>query len=274
MAKVTPGFKLYLYQLLSRELGFGKQTLLPQVEEVLAADDLLMEDFECKTMQELAEACPDFLKVRVFKKGRVYVTVGRNEEWDQMLAAPTEKAAPAGKKSAGGPKTWKKKKGGKKSFKPVKPGKQRREREAAEAAAAAERKAAEAAAAAEREAAEAVAAEVAQETESAEEEASPETVAAPLVETPAEPQAEADEKPSKPMARTVAEIMAEARAQDAAASAEQPAAEAAPEPQAEPEPELAPEPEPTPVPETEVEISDFGSTERPQQVSSEFKRQR
>ena len=251
MTKVTPGFKLYLYQLLSRELGFGKQTLLPQVEEVLAADDLLMEDFECETMQELAEACPDFLKVRVFKKGRVYVTVGRNEEWDQMLAAPTEKAAPAGKKSAGGPKTWKKKKGGKKSLKPVKPGKQRREREAAEAAAAAEREAAEAAAAAEREAAEAAAAEAAQEAEATEEEALPETIAAPQVESPAEPQAEADETPSKPMARTVAEIMAEARAQEAAASAEQPKAETAPEPQAEPEPELAPEPEPTPAPEPE-----------------------
>ena len=90
MAKVTPGFKLYLYQLLSRELGFGKQTLLPQVEEALTADDIIPADLECETVQELVEACPDFLKLTVFKKGRAYATVLRVDEWDQMLAAPTE----------------------------------------------------------------------------------------------------------------------------------------------------------------------------------------
>ena len=142
MAKVTPGFKLYLYRLLAGQLGFGKQTLLPQVEEVLAADDILPEDLECAGIQELAEACPDFLKVTVFKKGRVYVTVLQNEEWDRMLAEPADADRPApAKKAAGGPKTWKKKKTGRKSFKPVKPGKQRRDREAAEAQAHAEEEA-------------------------------------------------------------------------------------------------------------------------------------
>lgn len=160
MAKVTPGFKLYLYQLLARELGFGKQTLLPQVEEVLAADDIIPADLECATMQDLAKACSDFLKVTVFKKGRMYITVLRNEEWDQMLAAPDEKPAPKKGGSGGGPKTWKKKKGGKKTLKAVKPGKQRREREAAEARAAAEVEAARVAAEAEQ--AERVAAEAAQ----------------------------------------------------------------------------------------------------------------
>lgn len=160
MAKVTPGFGLYLYQLLSCELGFGKQTLLPQVEEVLAADDIIPQDLECATMQELVEACPDFLKLTIFKKGRAYATVLRNEEWDAMLAAPQEKAPAKQGKAAGGPKSWKKKKGGKKTFKAVKPGKQRREREAAEAAAhalAAERAAQEAAAAEQRAAEEAAA---------------------------------------------------------------------------------------------------------------------
>lgn len=212
MAKVTPGFKLYLYQLLARELGFGKQTLIPQVEEVLAADDILVQDLECKTVQELAEACPDFLKVRVFKKGRVYVTVIRNEEWDQMLAAPPEKPAQPSKKAAGGPKTWKKKKGGKKSFKPVKPGKQRRDREAAEAAAAAERAAAEAAAQAEREAAERAEAE----RKAAEEAARAEREAAEAKAAPMQAAAQADREPvvtadDGPVARTIAEIMAEAR---------------------------------------------------------------
>lgn len=146
MAKVTPGYKLYLYQLLSRKLGFGKQTLLPQVEEALSSDDIVPQDLECATVQELAEACKDFLKVTVFKKGRVYVTVIKNDDWEQMLSTPDEKPAKETKKAAsGGPKTWKKKKKtGKKALKPVKPGKQRREREAAERQAAAEQAEAEA----------------------------------------------------------------------------------------------------------------------------------
>ncbi len=176
MAKVTPGFKLYLYQLLSRELGFGKQTLLPQVEEVLAADDIIPADLECKTVQEVAEACSDFLKVTVFKKGRVYATVMRNDEWDQMLAVPQEKPATKKGGSSGGPKTWKKKKSGKKALKAVKPGKQRRDREAAEAQAAAERAEAERIAAEQAEA-ERLAAEQA-EAERAAAEAEAERVAA------------------------------------------------------------------------------------------------
>ena len=275
MAKVTPGFKLYLYQLLSRELGFGKQTLLPQVEETLAADDIIPADLECETVQELVEACPDFLKLTVFKKGRAYATVLRVDEWDQMLAAPTEKEKPAGNKGAGGPKTWKKKKGGKKSFKAVKPGKQRRDREAAEAAAAAEREAAEAAAAAEREAAEAAAAA---ERETAEAAAAAEDAASEPQAS--EAQAAADELSgtiaSKVVARTVAEIMAEARAMEQAALSAQiepatsenegidstpqstepeeqqatPEAAAVPEPApvTDAEPDSAPEPEPAPEP--------------------------
>ena len=33
MPKITPGNRLYLYQLLSRELGFGRQTLVARAEE-------------------------------------------------------------------------------------------------------------------------------------------------------------------------------------------------------------------------------------------------
>ena len=38
MAQINPGNRLYLYQLLSREIGVGRQTLLPRVEEALEAD--------------------------------------------------------------------------------------------------------------------------------------------------------------------------------------------------------------------------------------------
>ncbi len=152
MAKVTPGYRLYLYQLLVREVGVGVQTLLPQVEEVLAADGIKPVDLECETVQELVEACPDFLKLTVFKKGRVYATLLRREDWDQLLSDAadntTDKQA---KRQASGPKSWKKrKKGGKANLKPVKPGKRRREREAAERAEAEARAAAKHAEAAQR----------------------------------------------------------------------------------------------------------------------------
>lgn len=141
MAKVTPGYRLYLYQLLMREVGVGVQTLLPQVEEVLAADGIKPVDLECETVQELVEACPDFLKLTVFKKGRVYATLLRREDWDQLLSdAADGTTGKQAKRQASGPKSWKKrKKGGQASLKPVKPGKRRREREAAERAEAAQR---------------------------------------------------------------------------------------------------------------------------------------
>lgn len=260
MAKVTPGYQLYLYQLLSRELGFGKQTLLPQAEEALAADDIIPADLECADMQELAKACPDFLKVTVFKKGRVYVTVIRNKDWDQMLAAPEEK--PAGKKAAaaGGPKSWKKKKGGKKTLKAVKPGKQRREREAAEAQAAALRAEEEARAAEEaqrmaelaaQEAAAVAQAEAEAETPAMEElaPAADETAGASEADeqpAPAEPEPDAN----KPVAKTIAEILAESRAAEQAAAAE-----------VDIEPEPAPEPEaPTPEPDAPAEPAAVAET--------------
>lgn len=167
MPKITEGNKLYLYQLLSRELGMGKQALLPRVEEVLAADDILPEDLGCSDIQQLVDACPDFIKVTVFKKGRVFATVQRNAEWDKLISAADAPAEPAagGKPSKGG-KPWKAKAAGKKGVKPAKPrNKERKQREAEElarqqaeaearaAAEAAERAEAEARAAAEAQAA-------------------------------------------------------------------------------------------------------------------------
>ena len=116
MPKIVPGNRLYLYQLLSRELGVGKQTLLPRVEEVLLADGLAPEDLGCDDMRALCEQLSEFIKLTVFKKGYVYATVLANEEYDRAL----ERLASAEKKPAAGGKPWKRAKGAK-ALKPVKP---------------------------------------------------------------------------------------------------------------------------------------------------------
>ena len=116
MPKINPGNRLYLYQLLSRELGVGKQTLLPRAEEVLEADGLCVSDLGCATMRELCEQLGEFVKLTVFKKGYVYATVLANEEYDRALEAGSR--GDGGK--APGNKPWKKRRGAK-ALKPVKP---------------------------------------------------------------------------------------------------------------------------------------------------------
>ena len=116
MAKMTPGNRLYLYQLLSRELGVRRQTLLPRVEEVLEADGLCVEDLGCATMRELCEKLDEFIKLTVFKKGYVYATVISNEEYDRALEA----SARGADTKAPGNKPWKRRRGAK-ALKPVKP---------------------------------------------------------------------------------------------------------------------------------------------------------
>lgn len=116
MPKITPGNRLYLYQLLSRELGVGKQTLLPRAEEVLDADGLCPDDLGCESMRALCEQLDEFIKLTVFKKGYVYATVLANAEYDRALEA---QAKGAEKSAAAAGKPWKKRKG--KALKPVKP---------------------------------------------------------------------------------------------------------------------------------------------------------
>ena len=116
MAKMTPGNRLYLYQLLSRELGVRRQTLLPRVEEVLEADGLCVEDLGCSTMRELCEKLDEFIKLTVFKKGYVYATVISNEEYDRALEA----SARGADTKAPGNKPWKRRRGAK-ALKPMKP---------------------------------------------------------------------------------------------------------------------------------------------------------
>lgn len=116
MAKITPGNRVYLYQLLSRELGVNHQTLLPRAEEALVADGLVPADLGCADMRELCEQLPEFIKLTVFKKGYVYATVLACEEYDRAL----ERAQDAGDKAAASGKPWKRRRGAK-ALKPVKP---------------------------------------------------------------------------------------------------------------------------------------------------------
>lgn len=234
MAKITAGNALYLYRLLGRELGVGKQTSMARVAEVLEADGIWPEDLGCADVRALCEALTDFAKVTAFKKGQVFVTVMRNEELDRMLERAGEPTA--AEKAASKGKPWKHRKG----TKAVKPQKPRHvEKPVAEPAA--------------------------EPAPDLAPEPMPEPVTGPAPEPVAEPAAE-----EEPQAEAAAEMTAEAEAAIEVEVAPEPEAEPEPEPapQAEPEPEPAPvapepsikltitfdpDPEPEPVPATEPE---------------------
>lgn len=116
--QLTPNNRIYLYQLLSRELGCGKQTFMPAVEEALAGDRMTADDLGFESTRALLEALEEFVKLTVFKGGRIYATVMVQPVWDEALAALESGKA----KDAGGPsnKPWKRKKADK-TLKPVRP---------------------------------------------------------------------------------------------------------------------------------------------------------
>ena len=116
--QLTPNNRIYLYQLLSRELGCGKQTFMPAVEEALVRDRMTADDLGFETTRALLEALEEFVKLTVFKGGRIYATVMAQPAWDEALAALESGKA----KDAGGPsnKPWKRKKADK-TLKPVRP---------------------------------------------------------------------------------------------------------------------------------------------------------
>ena len=112
--KLSPGNHIYLYRLLRDAIGAGKQTLMPNVEEALEAEQLGARDLGFESTRDLLEALDDFIKLTVFKGGRIYATVIAQPAWDEALAAPAKQ--PTG----GSAKSWKRKKADK-SLKPVKP---------------------------------------------------------------------------------------------------------------------------------------------------------
>lgn len=242
MAKITAGNALYLYRLLGRELGVGKQTSMARVAEVLEANGIWPEDLGCADVRALCEALTDFAKVTAFKKGQVFVTVMRNEELDRMLERAGEPTA--AEKAASKGKPWKHRKGAK-AVKPQKP--RHVEKPVAEPAA----------------------------------DPAPESVPEPATEPVAEeePQAEAAvEKAAEAEAASEAVTKVEVASEPAA----EPEPEPEPVPQAEPEPEPAPaapepsikltitfdpDPEPEPVPATEPEpVSTAAPTPAPAPV--------
>lgn len=117
------GNQIYLYGLLSRELGCGKQTFLPRVEEALAAERMTADELGFESTRALLEAMGDCVNLTVFKGGRIYVTMIAQPAWDEALAAPAEQKADA---AAKGGRPWKRKKADK-SLKPVKPSRVKRE---------------------------------------------------------------------------------------------------------------------------------------------------
>lgn len=228
MAKITAGNALYLYRLLGRELGVGKQTSMARVAEVLEADGIWPEDLGCADVRALCEALTDFAKVTAFKKGQVFVTVMRSEELDRMLERAGEPTA--AEKAASKGKPWKHRKGAK----AVKPQKPRH---------------------VEKPAPEPVAEPAAEPAPDLAPEPMPEPVTGPAPEPVAEPAAEEEPQAEAAVEKTAeAEITSEPATKVEVTS--EPAAEPEPEPEPEPVPQAEPEPEPAPVaPEPSIKLT-------------------
>lgn len=130
---LTQNNRIYLYRLLSHELGCGKQVFLPTVEGTLAGDRMTAEDLGYESTRALLEALDEFVKLTIFKGGRIYATVIAQPVWDEALAA-LESGSSA--KSDGGSKAgkpWKRKKADK-ALKPVRPKRVKRPEPACDAA--------------------------------------------------------------------------------------------------------------------------------------------
>lgn len=111
------GNHIYLYRLLRDAIGCGKQTFMTQVEEALAAGDMVAYDLGFESTRELLEELDDCIKLTVFKGGRLYATVIANEAWDAALAKGEDKP----KAAKGAKQSYKKKKRGEKDLKAVRP---------------------------------------------------------------------------------------------------------------------------------------------------------
>lgn len=117
---LTPGNRIYLYRLLSQELGCGKQTFLPAVEEALASDRMTADELGFDSTRALLEALDEFIKLTVFKGGRIYATVISQPAWDDALATLASGKQSQADSASKANKPWKRKKADK-SLKPVRP---------------------------------------------------------------------------------------------------------------------------------------------------------
>ena len=89
------------------------------MEEALASDQMTADDLGFDSTRDLLEALEVFVKLTIFKGGRIYATIIAQPTWDEALAAFE---ATDGKKTAGesSGKPWKRKKADK-TLKPVRP---------------------------------------------------------------------------------------------------------------------------------------------------------
>ena len=111
MPRITPGNRLYLYKLLSSTLGTNRQALLSRVEEVLLEDGIAPQDLGQEDVQSLMEALPEFVRLTVFKKGRVYATIVPNKEYDGYLERAGQSGSGNTGEKGGKSKPWKRRKG-------------------------------------------------------------------------------------------------------------------------------------------------------------------
>ena len=234
MSQIKPGHRLYLYRLFRRELGIGKQTALVRAAEVLEADGLAPADLGFDDARSLFEELSECVKVTVFKKGAVFVTVLANEEYDQAL----DRAEKNGGKNPAGAKSFKRQRGVK-NVKPLRPKHIEPEPE--------------------------VEPEPEPEPEVEPEiEAAPEPEAAPEVEPEPEPAVAVEEDPAAEPA-----IEAQAEPEVAAPQEAEPAPEAAPEDEADEVLAADPEPEPAPTPASEPSIK-FTITYAPEPIKQDI----
>ncbi len=257
MATIPLGNQLYLYRLFSREVGVGRQVMLARMEEVLSADDIWPCDLGCTDVRELLEQLSDFVRLTVFKKGRVYATVIAQPEWDAVLErAKKDESAPADK---GGLRSWKRKKANR-DPKPVRPRPKGRPKPQDEL----DHKSDDVAEAATKEEPEAKSTPATTPVEAPEPEPVAKVEPEPVVEAKttsepaAAPEPEADPASAMQSEPAVAEAEPEEKPEPAPA---EPAPEPVPaEPKAEPEPEPAPKPTTAPSPTSQAQLpQDFGT---------------
>ena len=218
MSQIKPGHRLYLYRLFRRELGVGKQTALARAAEVLEADGLAPSDLGFDDARSLFEELSECVKVTVFKKGAVIVTVLANEEYDQAL----DRAEKSGGKNPAGAKSFKRQRGVK-NVKPLRPKHIEPEPEPKPVP------------------------DLEPEVETA-----PEPESAPEVEPEPEPKVAAEEDPA---AESAIEAQPEAGLEVAIPQETEPDAEPTTEKDAEVDEPLATDPEPTPAPEPSIKFT-------------------
>ena len=117
---------------MSERFGFGRQTFMTHVEELLEEENLTAEDLGLSSTRELLELLDDFVTILDFKGGRSYVRINQLPEWDKSLAA-SEGADKAKKTSGQNGKPWKKSRQVK-SVRPVKPRRVRKQKQTGEQA--------------------------------------------------------------------------------------------------------------------------------------------